>query len=47
MSELVEAMAMEQTERILGDLVDRRVFVEVNQGQDEVREEWERAENDV
>ena len=47
LSEQVEAIAREQTEKILGDLVDRRVFVEVNQGQDDVRLEWEKAEDDV
>ena len=46
-SELVEDFAKEQTEKILGDLVDRKVFVEVNQGQDEVKEEWDRAKEDV
>jgi hypothetical protein len=37
LSEMVEDIAREQTERILGVLVDARVFVEVNQGQDDVR----------
>jgi hypothetical protein len=32
---------------MLGNLVDARVFIEVNQGQDRVREEWEKAEEDV
>jgi hypothetical protein len=47
LSELVEDIAREQTERILSVLVDARVFVEVNQGQDDVRLEWEKAEDDV
>ena len=38
---------MEQTERILGDMVEARVFIEINQGQDSVREEWEKAFEDV
>ena len=32
---------------MLGNLVDARVFIEVNQGQDRVREEWEKAKEDV
>ena len=38
---------MEQTERMLGNLVEARVFIEINQAQDSVREEWDKALEDA
>ena len=40
-------MAREQTERMVENLVDARVFIEMNLAQDRVREEWEKALEDV
>jgi len=37
---LVGSIAREQVQRLLGKLVDARVFIEVNQGEDRVKEEW-------